>query len=114
MDQKAPISRLPPVNVSSLNICISSSATLKLAVFFSFTLQVFFILKNKVSRKNRFRAEYCKILLKMYLDTYTYTFRKKVSRFKIQDTFTNVSRYKIQDTFEYLYYSLKRSNPSWS
>ena len=40
------------------------------------------------------------------------TFRKKVSRYKIQDTFSNVSRYKIQDTFEYLYYSLKRSNPS--
>ena len=42
------------------------------------------------------------------------TFLKKVSRYEIQDTFTNVSRYRIQDTFGYLYYSLKRSNLSWS
>ena len=52
------------------------------------------------------KPEYCKMLLKMYLDTDMRLFAKKISRYKIQDTFTNVSRYKIQNTFEYLYHSL--------
>ena len=43
--------------------------------------------------------KYCKILLKMYLDT---------------DTILSAKKYLDTDTFEYLYYSLKGSNPYWS